>query len=432
MPKGYIAVLFGFFFIVQLLAQRDETSILIKSKGLYQDNAGEIYIVNPGEGFPHFTFLKSGKTHMLRHKEGQLFEFSHTRNNWNSIGGTLEFIPIGEGYKMCISFLGREEKCAQQIPIHSQELSLTLGPGLTIVGDFIQPLSPKSDMVAVLLHGDGENDRYDLYDVGMYLIHAGYSVFAFDKRNAGNSKGPVVDGNGYDEISRVYASDAANLILQLMQGYPEKRFGVIGISQGGWIGSIVSAKIPSLSFYVNIAGSISIGWQQWRHYMLSYLKRSSFSHFDVAEAEDYFTSFFDAGLDKITFEEYQTKLLQYQEKDWFKKLEKRKLIAWKDKRRALEVMARNSNDPSLDVIKVKAPTLGIFYEFDHSTPPDTPSVFLNALRDSEARDISVRVFPNSTHGGWVVDSFYFDSSKITRMEPRAYYVIVDWLDSLRP
>ena len=94
----------------------------------------------------------------------------------------------------------------------------------------------------MLLHGDGENDRYDLFDIGMYLVDAGVNVFAFDKRNVGKSKGSEVKGDNYDEISHAYADDAVMIVSELRKLYPNLRFGVVGLSQGGWIGSIVSAK----------------------------------------------------------------------------------------------------------------------------------------------------------------------------------------------
>ena len=431
MKKEFTIFLLLLFFTVQSFGQETDLSILKTFKGIYQDASGLKYIVNPTDGFPHFTIMGNGETHMLRNKATNVFEFSSTRNGWNTIGGTIEFRSEDDGYIMCLSFKDKKQNCAKAISFNSQELSLTIDDTLFISGDLIQPTNPKNNLVAVLLHGDGENDRYDLFDIGMYLVSEGYSVFAFDKRNAGKSKGSEVEGNGYDEISRVYASDAVKLILRLKKDYPENQFGVVGISQGGWIGSIIASEIPDLSFYVNIAGSISIGWKQWRHYMISYLKRSGFSSNDIIEAKDYFESFFDVGLQRTTFEQYSTKLLQYQLKDWFKKLEKKKLIEWNDESSAIKVVARNSNDPSLDVKSVKAPTLGIFYEFDHSTPPDSPSIFLNSLLLSNAKDVSVRVFPNTTHGGWVVDSYYFNTAKITKMESKACYFIIDWLDSIK-
>lgn len=406
--------------------------IPIKFGGIYKANNGQKYLVNPSPSFPHFVVMETGETHMMRALSDNLFEFSETRNNWDSTGGTIEFRQEGVSneFKFCITHVDGAQNCANSIKLTRDKLTLNLSDSLVISGELINRPDSSKDLVAVLLHGDGINDRYDLYTIAMYLVDTGYAVFAYDKRNAGKSKGPEVYGDSYDEISRIYASDATIIIQNLQEKFPNKKFGVVGISQGGWIGSIVSSQIPELAFYVNIAGSISTGWEQWRHYMLSYLKRNGFNDGEVKEAEDYLQVFFAVGLGETSFEEYNNKLKLYEEKPWFKGLAHRKLIKWIDKDQAVIVLARNSNEPIFDVQKVNCPTLGIFYEFDHSTPEDSPILFLQGLQESRSKDYCVRIFPNSTHGGWVVENYYFDTGQIRYQNAEALKFIPAWLDSL--
>ena len=164
--------------------------------------------------------------------------------------------------------------------------------------------------------------------------------------------------------------------------------------------------------------------------MISYLKRNGFTKADVAEAEDYFESFFGVGLQKTTFKKYKADLAKYRERNWLRRLRKRKLVIWEDEASAIRVIKRNSNDPSEDVKQVTCPSLGIFFEFDHSTPPESAQIFLRSLRKSRSKDVTIRVFPNSTHGGWSVQDYYFDSSKITRMESKALYFLTYWLETI--
>jgi pimeloyl-ACP methyl ester carboxylesterase len=400
-------------------------------RGIYEDASGVDILLNPNKSFPHFVIMKTGETHMLRQRKTGGFEFSSTRNSWDTIGGSVEFRKTEAGNQFCMTRVGKASACFTGVPMNSRVLNLNIAGGVTIFGEMFEPQMPKSDLVAVLLHGDGANDRYDLFDIGMYLVSQGFRVFAFDKRNAGKSRGPDVEDLSYYDVSNVYASDAAGIISSLKAEYPGKRFGVVGASQGGWIGAIVSANVPDMAFYVNIAGNISIGWKQWRHYMISYLKRSGFTKADVAEAEAYFESFFGAGLGKVDFEAYRMQMEKARGKDWFKKLKLRRLIEWKDKETAVKIVKRNSFDPAADIRKVKSPALGIFYEFDHSTPPDSPTIFLrNLTTGSASNDAAVRVFPNATHGGWTVSSYYFDTAKITRLESDSFYFIASWLETL--
>jgi len=407
-------------------AQPDST--LKKFQGIYHSDGNEKILLNPREGFPHFVIMETGETRMLRSITSTKYEFSHTRNDFNSVGGSLELVEKPETAIKIVFNSGRT-KHFNKISYPSEELTLNLKDSLVISGIYMRHSTLSKNKIAVLLHGDGDNDRYDLYDIGMYLVDNGYSIFAYDKRNVGNSYGPEVQG-GYVEMSETYSEDASQIVEWLQQKYPTQEVGVIGISQGGWIGAMVASEVADLGFYINIAGNMSVGWQQWQHYMLSYLKRKGFTAVDIAEAEDYFSDFFNVGLEKLDFSTYSDRLKLYKDKAWFKKLQTRKLIKWNSQENAIKIVANNSFEPSEEVKKVTCPTLGVFYEFDHSTPPDSPYLFLKSLANSNAKDISIRVFSNTTHGGWVVYSYYFDSSNITRQESKAYYYIVEWLNSI--
>jgi len=404
-------------------------------RGLYQDQNNRTYIFSPTTGFPHFTEIETGEVHMLRSSGERSFEFTATRSSWDAIGGKVIFESDTPGKKKCtITFLADGDiRKLQQIKLNTQPLALQIKPEVTIAGELITPLEPVNQKIAILLHGDGDNNRYDLYDIGMHLVAGGMSFFMFDKRNVGASIGPEIEGNNYDEISRVYAQDAIGVINELrktLQEINNKDIGVIGLSQGGWLGAIVSAQVSGLAFYVNISGNGGIGWQQWRHYMESYLKRNGFSPEEVAEAENYFDYFFDLGLNKVDIETYQIQLEKHREKTWFKILSNRKLIEWEDKKQAIRVLSKNMNDPSKDFKKVNAPTLGLFFQFDHSSTPDTPVRFLDGIIKSNAPEVTVRVFPKANHGMWTVPSYYFNSSKISGRNPEIFKFLNAWLLAL--
>ncbi|MFD2588684.1 alpha/beta fold hydrolase [Croceitalea marina] len=421
--------IFLFLFILMVLSRANaQMDIDLQNfEGLYMDSQGEKYLLSPRAGFPHFVILKSGETHMLRKISKNQYEFSNTRNNFSKVGG---FIELTKSNIITLSFNKGSKRLLAPIPIKKTELGINLNDSLYISGSLIQSAQTQKNKIAVLLHGDGQNDRYDLFDLGMYLIDSGYSIFAFDKRNVGKSRGKKILGNNYLDFSKEYANDATQIVKWLQKKYPHKQLGVIGISQGGWIGAMVAQEVPNLGFYVNIAGNMSIGWQQFRHYMFSYLKRNGFSKADLVEATNYFKAYFDLCLNKIEFEEYEKVLPLYINKVWFKKLETRKLVKFKSKKTALRLQEENSFDPTDFLKDVYAPSLGIFYQYDHSTPPDSPARFMNGLINSKSKDISVRVFPNTTHGGWVVDGYYFNSNDITRMESKAFFHIIEWLKSL--
>ena len=90
------------FIVIPATAQTKETSLLESFGGIYEDGAGQKYALNPGDGFPHFTILKSGETHMLRNKKANVFEFSSTRNSWDKIGGTVALENNNNSKRFCV------------------------------------------------------------------------------------------------------------------------------------------------------------------------------------------------------------------------------------------------------------------------------------------------------------------------------------------
>ncbi len=83
--------------------------------------------------------------------------------------------------------------------------------------------------------------------------------------------------------------------------------------------------------------------------------------------------------------------------------------------------------PADDFRQVTVPTLGLFFEHDHSTTPETPAIFLAALRAGSNGDVTVRVFPGGDHGGWVVDGYRMDRSRITHRLTAHLELLRDWI-----
>ena len=117
---------------IPTVGQAKDSFALNNYGGIYQDDSGSKYIVNPTEGFPHFTLMEDGETHMIRKKEANMFEFSSTRNHWEAIGGTIEF-EIEEGRnRICITNRNNIRTCATAIPTNSQELTPEIGGALRV------------------------------------------------------------------------------------------------------------------------------------------------------------------------------------------------------------------------------------------------------------------------------------------------------------
>ncbi|WP_187430921.1 hypothetical protein ROLI_033060 [Roseobacter fucihabitans] len=119
--------------------------------------------------------------------------------------------------------------------------------------------------VVLLVHGDGAQDRWS--DSGYLplvntLLDAGISVFSWDKPGVGASTGNWLHQSMQDRADETLAAVAA---LRQVSGFEQRRIGLVGFSQAGWVLPRASAQTDDVSFLVIMGGAIN--WQaQGRYY----------------------------------------------------------------------------------------------------------------------------------------------------------------------
>jgi dipeptidyl aminopeptidase/acylaminoacyl peptidase len=106
---------------------------------------------------------------------------------------------------------------------------------------------------AVMIQGSGpsKRDRIWYLSVAEHLQSNGIAVLLPDKRGCEKSGGNWV-GADFEEL----ATDTINAIefVEKQQMFEYSRIGIIGMSQGGWIASVVAAQTNDLSFVVSMSG----------------------------------------------------------------------------------------------------------------------------------------------------------------------------------
>ncbi len=226
------------------------------------------------------------------------------------------------------------------------------------------------------------------------------------------------------------ASDAA-AAMRFLLAQPATRnlpAGIFGHSQGGWIGAIVAREVPETAFYINLAGNGSPGWAQWRHAMTTWLHRKRVPVEQIARASAYFDIFFGVYDQQVEWDDYTTARDLASTEEWWPIMKQRYFAEWESASEAREYSAAEAiYVPANDFRRVTVPTLGLFFEHDHSTTPETPYIFLEALLEGGNGDVTVRVFPGADHGAWVVDGFRMDRSQITRRLTEPYELMRDWI-----
>ena len=84
------------------------------------------------------------------------------------------------------------------------------------------------------------------------LAEAGFAVLLPDKRGSGRS-----EGDWRDTSFNALAADAraAVDVLKRQPGIDPDRIGLLGISQGGWIGPLAAHGHSDVAFVINVSGA---------------------------------------------------------------------------------------------------------------------------------------------------------------------------------
>jgi pimeloyl-ACP methyl ester carboxylesterase len=277
----------------------------------------------------------------------------------------------------------------------------------------------------------GFNDRYEHWRIAMALLVRGVASVLYDARLAGESSGEALPSHYYAR-SQVRATDAA-AVASFARSHPRldsARVGVLGWSQGGWLGSIVSGNDPEVAFYVNIAGNLNPGWQQQRHARLSDLRYEGFSESEVEEARRYFDVYFGLMHGEVPWAAYVSHRDRIAAAPWFRWLEEQGFsVAWDSPDEARGYAGKEKdNVPERDLTQVTQPALGIYFQFDESSPPDSAVIFVRGLMQARNPDLTLRTLPGTSHEGWVVKDYQRAANEPpTRLAPEIFRMVADWI-----
>lgn len=78
----------------------------------------------------------------------------------------------------------------------------------------------------------------------------------------------------------------------------------------------------------------------------------------------------------------------------------------------------------------QTPTLGEFFEFDHSSAPSSPVHFQEALHSAGNGNFAIAFIPGANHGGYLVGNrgYRFDTAALTARSPLLIDTVVDWVE----
>ncbi len=434
---AFVSLILASLLSVQALAQDEQDKQAFYEKhrayvGLYALDDGERLIVGMYPDAPLFyvSRMATGDVRFLDPSAEHTFAYGPTRSVTTPVAGTLRFTLGEDATVEGLHWTQGEDppRRARRVPVEVEEVRFANGDQAQLAGMLMTPPGPGPYPVAVLLT---QSDRYDLWEAGLWLLAHRIGVLAYDQRNAamGHSVGEAVTGYYHDQ-QPVYATDAVAAV-HFIRTHPRvdaQRVGVVGWSGGGWMGALVAAHVPDLAFYVNIAGNASPGIEQAQHRFVARLYREGFSDEAVAEADRFLSFHHDVARGKVAWEDYVPERERVAETPWYQYLNNRFSMYYSDLEDATTWGSAVEAAPSArDYEHVTAPTLGLFFEFDHSSPPSTPLIFHRALSHAGNGNFAIYVFPGVNHGAWEVESLCFNTREITRRAPEVFKTLVDWV-----
>lgn len=266
----------------------------------------------------------------------------------------------------------RAQPAPTALPIVAEDVRIG-----TLAGTLVRPATSAHVPAVVIVSGSGPNDRdgrirgFPAYRaIAEHLARGGIAALLLDRRGVGGSAGDwrwerIEDrawdvGTAVDWLARHPALDPSAV-------------GIIGHSQGGWVGQQVAAEHPRVAFLVLMAGPAEPVLAQIltdeRHELL----RTGHSPRKVEQ--------------RLASLERQLHLAR--------------VMAPVCRRLRLHpVCATVGYDPQPALARIRVPVLALFGELDGMVPPQ-PNISLlqTGLPDAGAR-LTVRVFPGANHQFW--------------------------------
>lgn len=116
----------------------------------------------------------------------------------------------------------------------------------------------------VYVHGSGPSTRHEIDFAIPTLKAAGFAVFSYDKRGAGDSEGNYFDvGTLTSEVALEILADDALAAVNFLRNLDEinaDQVGLTGISQAGWIIPLAATRSDAVAFtFIWVGPTISVG-----------------------------------------------------------------------------------------------------------------------------------------------------------------------------
>ncbi len=295
----------------------------------------------------------------------------------------------------------------------------------TLKGEIYIPASKGPYPAVVFAHGSGASTR----SVGFfttYFLQLGIAVLTFDKQGAGESTGDWETAS-FDEL----ADDviAGINFLKKQTAINPKKIGVMGNSQGGWIGSMVTAKSKDVAFLLMRVGAGENVMETMLHENRGTYLADGFKQKEIEEILKMDRSYMNAARNGDSWEQGDSIILSSNNNSWFKKIYPKPRVKSIRSEKGWMWLNHNLLYDSYDYLKkVKVPVLWMMAEKDWNVNSQKGYPRINkALQIAGNKDYSVKIIPNSGHRGLIAETGYYNEAISWQYAPGFWDTMQTWL-----
>lgn len=242
----------------------------------------------------------------------------------------------------------------------------------------------------VYAHGSGPLTRDSLYGASFYPL--GIAYFSFDKRGTGQSSGDWRTASLEELAADVLAAITA---LQARADIVDNRIGVIGISQGGWVGSL-AARSPDVAFLMVHAGSGMPVAENIVHEQVSQFRAAELSDEQIRKGEAFLRRTGRMATEGRPWEEIHAEYEAVKAEPFAAFVFPAALP--KDNSNWIWFRKNGAVDSAVALQQVRCPILWFLADLDTQVPTSTSAPRLReAFKQAGNRDATLRILPNASH-----------------------------------
>ncbi|MFZ6657407.1 alpha/beta hydrolase family protein [Undibacterium sp. TJN19] len=301
----------------------------------------------------------------------------------------------------------------------------------------VPPDATKNTPLVVYAHGSESTGWIDRARDPYQMVVRGVSVFIYDKRGTGLSSGEYTQNFPQLADDLVAASHEAKRLAEGQFG----RFGLIGLSQGGWIVPLAAARAKAEFLGIGYGLVVDITEQDAAQ-VTKELRDRGYDDDVIAKASKVtnITAKIAKSRIKEGLEELAGVQNQFGKEAWFSGIKggySGVLVSMSvDDLRHHGVPQFDklnidwSINPMQVLSNVDAPQLWVFADEDRQAPGALTLERLTSLR-KQGRDITIYRFPNTDHGMREYEEAKDGVRKHTRVTPGFYDLMADWAKGQR-